>query len=159
MKAQLLPNSRTKFLRSRGKSLLPAALLVTTFGFCALQLFLHPPAHDATLWSFPTIAPLLAINKYNASKSDVEDGISAPSSSSWGWKWWWEWGRGRQRRKHGGMDQVASKYATDRHTVNAHRPAYHLVFSTSCGPQQDWESFVFFYHAFKVRQPGNVVRV
>jgi hypothetical protein len=28
-------------------------------------------------------------------------------------------------------------------------PAYHIVFSTSCTPQQNWESLVFFYHAMK----------
>jgi hypothetical protein len=37
-------------------------------------------------------------------------------------------------------------------------PSYHVVFSTSCGRQQDWESLAFFYHAAKVGQRGNVVR-
>jgi hypothetical protein len=32
---------------------------------------------------------------------------------------------------------------------------YHIVFSTSCAPQQHWESYVLFYHAWKVGQPGN----
>mmetsp|Transcript_20456 Transcript_20456/g.38788 ORF Transcript_20456/g.38788 Transcript_20456/m.38788 type:complete len:488 (+) Transcript_20456:206-1669(+) len=39
------------------------------------------------------------------------------------------------------------------------RPDYHVVFSTSCTDQQNWESFVFFYRAFKVQQPGNVTRI
>ena len=39
------------------------------------------------------------------------------------------------------------------------RPPYHVVFSTSCEDQQNWESFVFFYHAFKVKQPGSVTRI
>lgn len=38
-------------------------------------------------------------------------------------------------------------------------PDYYMVFSTSCSPQQNWESFVFFYHAYKVNQPGNVTRI
>jgi hypothetical protein len=38
-------------------------------------------------------------------------------------------------------------------------PAYHVVFSTSCTPQMNWESMVFFYHAMKVQQPGNVTRI
>ena len=32
------------------------------------------------------------------------------------------------------------------------RPTYHVVFSTSCDNQQHWESFVFFYHAHKVKR-------
>jgi hypothetical protein len=38
-------------------------------------------------------------------------------------------------------------------------PDYHIVFSTSCLPQQHWESYVLFYHAFKVKQRGNVTRL
>jgi len=36
---------------------------------------------------------------------------------------------------------------------------YHVVFSTACSPQQDWQSYVLFYHAFKVNQLGNVTRI
>lgn len=39
------------------------------------------------------------------------------------------------------------------------RPDYHVIFSTGCSLQQDWESYVFFYHAYKVNQPGNVTRL
>jgi hypothetical protein len=39
------------------------------------------------------------------------------------------------------------------------RPEYHVVFSSGCNLQQHWESYVFFYHAFKVNQPGNVTRL
>lgn len=38
-------------------------------------------------------------------------------------------------------------------------PNYYMVFSSSCSPQQHWESLVFFYHAYKVGQPGNVTRI
>jgi hypothetical protein len=38
-------------------------------------------------------------------------------------------------------------------------PPYHIVFSTSCNDQQNWESYVFFYHANKVKQPGTVTRI
>jgi hypothetical protein len=38
-------------------------------------------------------------------------------------------------------------------------PKYHVVFSTSCTDQQHWESMVFFYHAYKVQQPGTVTRI
>ncbi|GKY98799.1 hypothetical protein MPSEU_000836100 [Mayamaea pseudoterrestris] len=36
---------------------------------------------------------------------------------------------------------------------------YYMVFSTSCTPQQNWESYVFFFHAMKVLQPGSVTRI
>lgn len=35
----------------------------------------------------------------------------------------------------------------------------HTIFSTSCTPQQNWESYVLFFHALKVKQPGNVTRI
>jgi hypothetical protein len=38
-------------------------------------------------------------------------------------------------------------------------PDYHVVFSTSCDHQQHWESFVFFFHAMRIRQPGTVTRI
>jgi hypothetical protein len=42
---------------------------------------------------------------------------------------------------------------------NKDHPPYHVVFSTSCIDQQHWESYVFFYHANKVKQPGTVTRI
>jgi peptidyl serine alpha-galactosyltransferase len=43
---------------------------------------------------------------------------------------------------------------------STHRvPIYHVVFSTSCSLQQDWESYVFFYHCRRVRQLGNITRI
>jgi peptidyl serine alpha-galactosyltransferase len=36
---------------------------------------------------------------------------------------------------------------------------YHVVFSTGCTPFQDWQSYVFFYHAWKSGQKGNVTRI
>lgn len=36
---------------------------------------------------------------------------------------------------------------------------YHIVFSTGCSIYQDWQSFVFFYHAMAVNQPGTVTRI
>jgi hypothetical protein len=38
-------------------------------------------------------------------------------------------------------------------------PNYHIAFSTSCNEQQHWESMVFFYHAYKVKQRGTVTRI
>lgn len=73
----------------------------------------------------------------------------------------------------GGSDgnQSRSMFETTRNTTSTHfktpdkelqsrsLPQYHVVFSTSCSDQQHWESMVFFYHAFKVRQPGTVTRI
>ena len=42
---------------------------------------------------------------------------------------------------------------------NVIRTQYHVVFSTSCTDQQHWESYVLFYHAYKVGQHGNVTRL
>lgn len=39
------------------------------------------------------------------------------------------------------------------------QPHYYMVFSTSCSAQQNWQSYVFFYHAMKVKQPGSVVSI
>ena len=38
-------------------------------------------------------------------------------------------------------------------------PRYFMVFSTSCTDQQNWESYLFFFHAFKARQTGTVTRI
>jgi hypothetical protein len=38
-------------------------------------------------------------------------------------------------------------------------PNYHMAFSTSCSPFQDWQSIVFFYFAWKVQQTGTVTRI
>lgn len=43
-------------------------------------------------------------------------------------------------------------------TIITGEPHYYMVFSTSCSDLQHWQSMVFFYHAYKVGQPGNVVR-
>jgi hypothetical protein len=44
-------------------------------------------------------------------------------------------------------------------TTSTKQPNYHTVFSTSCSDQMHWESYVLFYHAFRVKQPGNVTRL
>lgn len=36
---------------------------------------------------------------------------------------------------------------------------YHIAFSTSCSDFQDWQSYVFFYFAAKVKQPGQITRI
>ena len=36
---------------------------------------------------------------------------------------------------------------------------YHLIFSTGCSTYQDWQSYVFFYHALQSGQQGRVTRI
>jgi hypothetical protein len=36
---------------------------------------------------------------------------------------------------------------------------YHIVFSTSCSYQHDWQSYLFFFHAMIHQQPGDVTRI
>jgi hypothetical protein len=36
---------------------------------------------------------------------------------------------------------------------------YHLVFSTGCSVYQDWQSYIFFFHALKSGQKGQVTRI
>eukprot|EP00956_Cyclotella_meneghiniana_P038054 scaffold148286_cov20-Cyclotella_meneghiniana.AAC.1 len=38
-------------------------------------------------------------------------------------------------------------------------PVHYTTFSTACSASQNWQSFMFFYFAAKVRQPGYVVRI
>ncbi len=38
-------------------------------------------------------------------------------------------------------------------------PEYHVLFSTGCSLQQHWESYVFFYHAYRIDQPGRITRL
>jgi hypothetical protein len=36
---------------------------------------------------------------------------------------------------------------------------YHVIFSTDCGDYQAWQSYMAFFRAMKVRQPGHVTRI
>ena len=36
---------------------------------------------------------------------------------------------------------------------------HHMVFSTGCTTFQDWQSYIFFFHALKAGQPGDVTRI
>jgi len=36
---------------------------------------------------------------------------------------------------------------------------YHIVFSTDCGPYQRWQSYLLFYQALKIGQPGKITRI
>ena len=38
-------------------------------------------------------------------------------------------------------------------------PEHYMAFSTACSSSQNWQSFMFFYYAHKVSQPGYVIRI
>jgi len=38
-------------------------------------------------------------------------------------------------------------------------PEHYMTFSTACSPSQNWQSFLFFFYAHKVQQPGHVIRI
>lgn len=44
-------------------------------------------------------------------------------------------------------------------TDDTDEPMHQVVFSTGCTTFQDWQSYIFFYHAFKAGQPGHVTRI
>jgi len=56
------------------------------------------------------------------------------------------------KRLHGGSQ------LNDENNVDAF-PDHYMTFSTACSPSQNWQSFLFFYYAHKVKQPGHVVRI
>jgi hypothetical protein len=46
-------------------------------------------------------------------------------------------------------------------SASYHQPPvkYHTVFSTGCSTFQDWQSYVFFYHALQSGQQGHITRI
>jgi len=38
-------------------------------------------------------------------------------------------------------------------------PEHYMTFSTACSSSQNWQSFLMFYYAHKVQQPGHVIRI
>lgn len=67
----------------------------------------------------------------------------------------------KQKGAGAGADagSTSSKTTETTEKVSEELPDYHVVFSTSCSDQQNWESYVFFYHARRVRQRGSVTRI
>jgi hypothetical protein len=46
------------------------------------------------------------------------------------------------------------------HKINGQGgPNYHVIFSTDCSAFQHWQSYLLFYSAYKVGQPGTVTRI
>lgn len=51
------------------------------------------------------------------------------------------------------------KHGVEKESIGTTNVEYHIVFSTGCSAFQDWQSYVFFYQAMKIQQPGTVTRI
>ena len=56
-------------------------------------------------------------------------------------------------------DSVGQQRRTETSSRSIIDNEYHIAFSTSCSDFQDWQSYVFFYFAWKVKQPGQITRI
>lgn len=61
--------------------------------------------------------------------------------------------RGQEQQQAEGQEDMA-KIPPDTGGV-----VHQMVFSTGCTTFQDWQSYIFFYHAWKAGQPGHVTRI
>jgi len=50
--------------------------------------------------------------------------------------------------------QVADESLSTSESVN-----HHIIFSTDCSPYQRWQSYLLFFHAHRVKQPGKITRI
>jgi len=53
--------------------------------------------------------------------------------------------------EHGGI--------VDEGTSTSESVNHHMIFSTDCSPYQRWQSYLLFFHAYRVKQPGKVTRI
>mmetsp|Transcript_22853 Transcript_22853/g.34650 ORF Transcript_22853/g.34650 Transcript_22853/m.34650 type:complete len:500 (-) Transcript_22853:47-1546(-) len=118
--------------RKRTPELVLYALLATSVVF-SLFVFAYLPSHDA----YQAHHPLDGIVK-KAKELLQEKSISKQVQSQ--------------------RDSLAFSVLNKENGKNE-SPNYFLVFSTSCSPSQDWQSYVFFYHAWKINQPGTITRI
>ena len=56
-------------------------------------------------------------------------------------------------------DPKSSSSVQQQEESNNNDDNYHMVFSTSCSPFQNWQSYVLFYSALRIHQPGHVTRI
>lgn len=126
---------------SRRMIKLPFLLLISAFSFSLFQLWL------------PTILPSTQDMVYSLNNNNNSNSMQAIATQPDGWT--------QRRIPSQPLDKPTKAHRPSRFSAKQDndRPDYHVVFSTSCVPQQHWESYLFFYHAWKVNQPGTVVRL
>ncbi|KAL7528568.1 hypothetical protein ACHAXR_002511 [Thalassiosira sp. AJA248-18] len=59
----------------------------------------------------------------------------------------------------GGSGSGSNAQSNTNNMYDKNFPEHYMTFSTACSPSQNWQSFLFFYYAHKVRQPGHVIRI
>ena len=66
----------------------------------------------------------------------------------------------KKPKKHRVKDPIADvSPKKDTKTSALAEPNYHIVFSTDCSGYQKWQSYLLFYSAYKVQQPGTITRI
>lgn len=56
--------------------------------------------------------------------------------------------------------EIGTKYNKEQNgKENKDGTKYHVIFSTSCNMENDWQSYLFFYLAMKKKQPGEVTQI
>jgi hypothetical protein len=89
-------------------------------------------------------------NRYQESHNDFHSGSGTDKTVA----------QSSQRRKTSFLQQsLLTPEEDERLQTDERGNRYHLVFSTDCSPYQHWQSFLVYYTALKVRQPGQVTRI
>jgi len=70
-----------------------------------------------------------------------------------------EGGSEKEQSNHNSNHESNTNTNPNPNPTNQKYQKYHVVFSTSCSPFQNWQALAFFYFARKVRQPGTVTRL
>eukprot|EP00531_Pseudo-nitzschia_arenysensis_P001700 CAMPEP_0116118764 /NCGR_PEP_ID=MMETSP0329-20121206/2281_1 /TAXON_ID=697910 /ORGANISM="Pseudo-nitzschia arenysensis, Strain B593" /LENGTH=524 /DNA_ID=CAMNT_0003612419 /DNA_START=192 /DNA_END=1766 /DNA_ORIENTATION=- len=65
----------------------------------------------------------------------------------------------KHNQDHKAQFEAAYHFPKELKSVTKEPTKYHMIFSTSCSPFQNWQALAFFYFAHKVRQPGTVTRL
>lgn len=57
------------------------------------------------------------------------------------------------------LSSTSSNAKSNNNNKDENFPTHYMTFSTACSESQNWQSFLMFYYAHKVQQPGYVVRI
>jgi peptidyl serine alpha-galactosyltransferase len=58
-----------------------------------------------------------------------------------------------------GLDANRARLRGKHEDIKEDETKYHVVFSTDCSDYHNWQSYVLFYHAEKIGQPGTITRI
>ncbi|CAB9505582.1 expressed unknown protein [Seminavis robusta] len=120
-----------------GGLLTSTQFMMLTVGFGALFLALN-------IYHLMPAAGLVLNNNPVASTTTADEGESPPP------------GAAAQERKIQSVDSSVGALSSP---LRGDGVQYHVVFSTGCSPKQNFQSYIFFFHAMKSQQPGKVTRI